>query len=109
MNIDWMEVGKEYNKDSDQRKQIIKEIEQADWKELATQSSLPMGQGMAIQKAIKEFRIPKVSHISIFGMLSGYGFYGIRGHYKQGDLDLFLLDTGCEVTPICTVKHWEAQ
>jgi hypothetical protein len=65
--------------------------------------TLPMCQGEAIKAAIKELRIPKVSHIAWNGVYgSGYGVYGIRGHYKNGAAEIFILDEGSRIVVLCS-------
>ena len=58
---------------------------------------------LAIRHAIKEFRIPNVSHIADSAKLEPFGFYGIRGHYENGCGEIFLLDRGTEVVPIVSI------
>ena len=72
-----------------------------EWIELRGKTSLPMMQGMAIQAAIKQLHLPKVSHVAVFGGFGdGYGLYGIKAHYKNADVTLYIADSGTEVIPV---------
>ena len=78
---------------------IDKAINTLEWVAVTSITSLPMSQGLAIKEIIKECKIPKVSHVAYMGSIVGYyGFYGIRGHYKNGTAEIFVMDTGTECT-----------
>lgn len=64
--------------------------------------TMPMSQGLGIKAAIKELRIPKVSHIADSNQLAPYGFYGIRAHYANGDADIYIVDRGSDLIPVCS-------
>ena len=97
METTFYQIGKEI---CDNEKYIQQQMDSVEWIELKKGDKLPLGQGMAIQGTIKEFKIPKVSHVAIHGNLDNLGFYGIRGHYKNGVFNIFIADNGCEIIPI---------
>jgi len=96
--INYMNIGKMFS--HGQEDKIKDEIEHAQWETVEPGKTYPMGQGMAVQSAIKEFKIPKVSHVALYGMLSNLGLYGIRGHYKNGTVEIFFVDDGVSLTPV---------
>ena len=63
--------------------------------------------GMVINKMIQELRIPKVSAIAISNDLAPYGFYGIEGHFKNGRVRIYFIDSGTVMTPVAS-DHWPA-
>jgi hypothetical protein len=83
---------------------VVRAIGTVEWQEIPEGGtiSVAMMPGEGIKEAIKQLRIPKVSHIAISNELAPFGFYGIRGHYKNGDAEVFLVDTGCSITPVCS-------
>jgi hypothetical protein len=107
MRIDWTKVGKEFTQGK--QEQFLKAAQNLDWLELqkGKSLSLPMMQGEGIKGAIKELRLPKVSHIAYDSIpvmdCDGedyYFFYGIHAHYKNADVKVFIIDDGCKLTPV---------
>jgi hypothetical protein len=83
---------------------VCRAIDRLQWMEIPKEGTLEVAMmpGLGIKESIKELRIPKVSHIAISSALAPYGFYGIRAHYKNGDAEIFLIDVGSNITPVCT-------
>ena len=86
------------------RDMVCRAIDRLQWLEIPKDGTLEVAAmpGLGIKEAIKELKIPKVSHIAISSALAPYGFYGIRAHYKNGDAEIFLVDAGSHITPVCT-------
>jgi len=100
MIIEFIEIGKKHTQGNEE---IVKEnILSAEWEAVEKGKSYPFSQGMAIDEAIKQFRIPKVTHVSLYGVFSGLGLYGIRAHYKDEEVDIFFVDDGVSITPIAS-------
>lgn len=99
MERTWTEVGEHYSKGAN-RKKIERYIEALEWQPVPC--TVGMMPGMAIKEAVKEFRIPKVSHIAISHEMAPLGFYGIRGHYANGTGQVYLVDDGISLTPVCS-------
>jgi len=97
--IDWMEVGKEYNGTDELKERLQRIIARIEWQKIPTTLSMMAGEG--IKGIIKEFKIPKVSHVADSHELAPYGLYGIRGHYKNADVDLFVVDEGSRCVSLC--------
>jgi len=77
-----------------------------EWVEVVPNLEMPFSQGYAINAFIKEFRVPKVSHVSYHGPNVGsLGMYAVRGHYSNGIVDLCFVDDGVSLTPIMNVVH----
>jgi len=90
--FDFMNNGKGYSEGNEEE---IKEIIlNAEWETVEPGKMFPMGQGGFCQEAIEQFKIPKVSHVSLYNDFSGMGFYGIRGNYKSQVVDIFFIDEG---------------
>lgn len=86
--------------------QINRAIEGLTWEEVHEGMSLPMAQGEGLKSCIKELRIPKVTHVAYMGVILGhYGFYGVRGHYKNGTAEVYLMDSGCSITVMASDYH----
>ena len=102
--IYYTQTGSDYNKTESQKKRLAEIIDRLDWLEMPKHGeslSLPMMPGEGIKAMIKEFGIPKVSHMAISHDMAPYGFYGIRGHYKNADVDIFVIDEGSILVPVC--------
>jgi len=104
--IDWTERGKlhGHSETEEQRELIMAAMQRMDWLEIPTDGSrlqVAMMPGLGINEAIKQLRLPKVSHIAISHELAPYGFYGIRAHYSNADVDVFLVDRGSDMFPVC--------
>lgn len=103
MNINWTQTGVPIMQDEGiSQEHVQRVIDSLEWQEIpkAGSLSLPMGPGLAIKAAIKEFQMPKVSHVAVANDLAPYGFYGIRAHYSNGDADVFVLDLGTELVTL---------
>lgn len=83
---------------------VTKAIERLDWHEIPKAGNLeaPAMPGMGISKLIEELKIPRVSHVAWSSELAPYGFYGIKGHYSNGDADIYAIDSGTHLTTVCT-------
>jgi hypothetical protein len=95
--IDWMSIGKEY---WEGRQDAIKGYcETIEWQELPCKMSF--AGGFAIKQIIKEQRIPNVSHVAESHQMAPYGLIGIRASYKNADVEIFAVDEGVSLSPIC--------
>lgn len=112
IELNWTKIGTEYH---ESKEAVINTIEGLEWIDIIENMylskqdhgiTLPFTQGEGIKSAIKEFKIPKVSHIAYNGMFNHcgntLGLYGIYGHYKNADVKLYFVDSGDCLTPICT-------
>lgn len=103
MNINWTQTGAPVMQDEGiSREHVQAVIDRLEWQEIPKNGTLEvaMGPGLAIKAAIKEFHMPKVSHVAVANDLAPYGFYGIRAHYSNGDVDVFILDLGTELVAL---------
>jgi hypothetical protein len=100
---DWTQVGKEagYSGTEEADAKISAAIERLQWLEVESNREVPAMPGMAINEAIKQLRMPKVTHYAISNELAPYGFVGIRAHYINGTVQAYLVDAGDVVTPVC--------
>jgi len=95
--IDWMQVGKEHWEGNQDRLKVI--MGRVEWHKLPyTMAMMP---GEAIKGLVKEFKIPKVSHVCDSHELAPYGLVGIRAHYKNADVEFFAVDEGSHISPLC--------
>lgn len=90
-------IGKDYNRES-VRSRLVNVINSIEWQSLPCELGMMPGEG--IKQTIKQFRIPKVSHVAVSSDLAPYGLYGIRGYYKNGMAELFVVDAGSEIVPV---------
>ena len=113
MRTDWMKIAVEYNGAEEQKERIQGIISRMDWLRVPGPGEPPlemaMMPGMGIKSAIKELRIPHVSHVASTNELAPFGFYGIRAHYKQdGEIDIFIIDEGSHLLTCCAqIKNTE--
>ena len=97
MKRDYIEIAKDiYSKE-----QIDTGIETIDeWQDMEQNKSLAFSQGFAVNEAVRQFKIPKVSHVAQYGMICGHGLIGIRAHYKNGMAQIYLADNGTACIPV---------
>jgi hypothetical protein len=122
MRIDWTNIGARFTEGKrDRIVAITNEIDAATapvgqdgcWLRVPKPGepalSVGMMPGEGIKAAIRELRLPKVTHIAISAALAPFGLYGMRAHYK-GDqqVDVWVVDDGCGITPIM-MKVYEHQ
>lgn len=83
------------------RDMVVKAIENLEWQEVPNHG-LEMGiaEAMAIETAIRDYKIPKVSHVATSPDLAPWGFYGIRGHYSNGVAEIYILDLGSQLATV---------
>jgi hypothetical protein len=102
MKRTWTTVGKDF-----ERIIVDVAIRHLDWQEIPKGGHLeaPAMPGLGIKAAIRELHIPKVSHVAWSSHLAPYGFYGIRGHYTNGDAEVYIVDLGTHLVPVCSDFH----
>lgn len=102
MQRTWTQVGKAHN-----RATVERAITSIEWLEIPKGGTLeaPMMPGEGIKAAIQQLRIPKVSHVAWSSELAPYGFYAIRGHYANGDAEVYIVDMGTHLVPVCSDFH----
>lgn len=100
------------------RREVAAEAGRLEWQTVPEGGSLTVGfmPGEAINAAIRELRIPKVSAVAISGFErpaaspdeDGFypGFYGIEGNYKNGRARVYVLDLGTCLQPLFS-DFWE--
>jgi hypothetical protein len=104
---DWFNVGKQagYSGTPQADAKIVNAIASMKWETLEPGKQFPMMPAMGISEVIKQCRVPKASHVAISNHLAPYGFYGIRGHYTNGDAEVYVIDSGDCITPVCADFH----
>jgi len=90
-------------------------IEELTWCAVEEHLSVPFSPGAAINAAISELSLPRVSRIAHDGAVpvrddverasSLYGLYGIEANFTNGRVRVFLVDRGTDVLPVA-VDHW---
>jgi len=106
VRIDWTEIGKSrgQSETKEQRDRIRGAMKVMDWLEIPTDgASLEMAfmPGEGIKAAMRQLRLPDVSHVATSNELAPYGFLGVRTHYKNADVDVFIVDRGSDMFPVC--------
>jgi hypothetical protein len=110
MRRTWTKVGEELVGSSMDDSTVLargiveRAIANLEWLEIPKDGKLelPAMPALGISAAIEDLKIPKVSHVATSPDLAPYGFYGIRGHYSNGDAEIFLVDSGSKMTVICS-------
>lgn len=94
------EIAKAYSQDRQGR--IIEHCEAMEWQELTPAGlTLPMMPGEGIKAAIRELRLPRVSHVAYSHDMAPYGLYGAKCRYSNGPAEVYLLDIGIEILVLC--------
>ena len=125
MKTDWMNNAKDHNGTEKQRQKIINAAACMNWQKIPEEGELelPMMQGDALNAIVREYRIPRVSHIAHSPALAPYGFVAARGHYLDKEasdaascrltgpkriyhaVDVFAVDTGTAVMALCAMVY----
>jgi hypothetical protein len=83
------------------RDMVVKAIENLKWEEVPnTGLEMDIGSAMAIEAAIRDYKIPRVSHVATSNDLAPWGFYGIRGHYTNGVAEIYIMDMGSQLATV---------
>jgi hypothetical protein len=103
---DWFKIGREFYDGKPMEKARIKTTaKEIDWLQVPPRNApplnLPMMAGMGINEVIKNFKIPKVSAVAVTNELAPFVFYGVRGCYQGEVVELFFIDSGTHLTPVC--------
>lgn len=98
MERTWTQVGKEHTEGKEA--ELSKMFDRLKWQEIPCEMAFAPGEG--IKQAIKQLRIPKVSHVADSHELAPYGLMGIKAHYKNGDAVVYLVDEGISVVVIAS-------
>jgi len=102
MSRTWTKVGSEYTGKSGYKARVEVAISALAWKDIGAGHSEGMMPALGIKEAIKQLRLPRVSHHAISRDLAPYGLYGIRAHYKDGAAEVFVLDAGSELVVLAS-------
>lgn len=93
------------------RDAIEAKIAGLDWRDAKADGTVGAFQGAAINACIAELGLPRVSAYAVDAFEipgdadhDGFypGFYGIECTYANGRARVYVLDTGTEVTPVCS-------
>lgn len=95
MTTTFTEIGKTFTQGNEEKFNGI--FASAEWQDLPL-ANAPMGQGMAVQGAINEWRIP-AKRVSLYGSFGHLGVYGIETKKQR----IFFIDEGVSLTPIALV------
>jgi len=102
MKRTWTKAAKEYNDTEKQRCHLAKAFNSLTWQSIKGGLDMPALPGLGIKAAIKELRLPKVSHVADSAALAPYGLYGIRANYKDGRADVYLMDLGTRMVVLAS-------
>jgi hypothetical protein len=72
------------------------------WEKWEIGKSLPFVPRTAIKIAVKELKIPRVTHYAISRDMVPYNLYGIRGLFSNGIVKAYILDTGDSAVVLAT-------
>jgi hypothetical protein len=99
----WSEPNAAYYQDK--KEQFEKAIKEMDWKLVTSEMQLPLQTGFAIKEFVNKLQLPRVSHVALSDAFQPYGFYGLRTHYGDGQVEIYIIDTGLAGAVICSDKH----
>lgn len=89
-------IGKKYSRDRE--REIIGFCDNMQWQDIPV--SVGAMPGLAIKEAIRVLNLPKAYQIAVSHDMAPYGLYGIRCRYKEGPAEVFVVDDGCECSPV---------
>lgn len=103
MERNWTEVGAEYNSTPEQRVKLSRIFEALDWKDIPPAGmDMAMMPAMALDAAIKELNLPKVSAVATSNELAPFGLVAARAKYKNGIVEVYLLDEGSKIVVLAS-------
>lgn len=94
----WTQVGREHTENK--HKELGAIFGRLKWQAIPCEMAAMPGEG--IKAAIKELKIPKVSHVAASHELAPYGLMGIKAHYKNGDATIYLADEGVGIVVLAS-------
>ncbi len=94
---DWLSVGREEWAGTQDR--IRAAAAALEWRLLPVEDA-PAMPGLGIKAAIEQLRLPRVSRVAWSSELAPYGFYGIEANYRNGRVQVFIVDRGTECLPV---------
>jgi len=98
MERTFTQVGKPYSDGKEE--ELAGMFERLSWQSIpCTMGAMP---GEAIKGAITELRIPKVDFVACSREMAPYGLLGIKGHYKNGDATIYMVDEGDKVVVLAS-------
>jgi hypothetical protein len=102
MERNWTTVAEAHNGTPEQRNRLNGILARLEWLEIGEGIEMAMMPGMAIDAAIDQLSIPKVTHVATSNEMAPFGLCGIRGHYKNGRADVYIVDEGDKVTVLAS-------
>jgi hypothetical protein len=86
------------------RERVERAIPKLQWVE--PEGNFPISPGMALQAAIEQLELPKVSAVAYRGEdehvgFHNYSLYGIEANYKDGRARVYVMDRGHDLVPLC--------
>lgn len=101
MTRTWTRIGEAHSQD--QHAQLGAILDGLTWRAIppggAEVAAMP---GLAMRAAIRELRLPQVSHYAISHDLAPYGLYGLRAHYQDGTANVYLVDDGSQTVVVAS-------
>ena len=103
-NRNWTLVGRDHNATDSQRKTLGAYFDHLEWQVIPQDGTLtlPLMPGEGIASAIRELRLPKVSHVAVSNEMAPYGLYGVRARYKNGVAYVYLCDEGSNIVVLAS-------
>ena len=97
MECNWTTVGSEFDRE---QVELAIESNRENWDPIPV--TMSMSAGIAIREAIAQLDIREATHVFEANNLAPFGFYGIRCRYSNGIAQVYLIDTGTKLTPVCS-------
>ena len=99
----WLSNSAKYH-DTDRKKAALAGIfASMEWHKRTKKQKVPMMQAHVINAAIRQLRLPNVSHISYSSVYMGrYSVISIEAHYTEGRSRLYILDRGDETVTLAS-------
>lgn len=95
----WTKIGEEHTGEPEARKMFDKELNRMRWQDIQPGAKLPLGQGMAVNQAVKEFNLRNVTKVALYGGGNELNVYGIQ-FGEATTRRLYIADNGVECCPI---------
>jgi hypothetical protein len=97
----WTTVGAGHSRGNETR--LGKILDALSWTEIPPAGVCePAMPALAIMGAIRELRLPGVTHYAISHALAPFGLVGIRAHYADGRADVYVVDEGSQLVVLAS-------
>ena len=111
MKRTWTSASCKHTATPDKKVLLARMFDSLEWHEVSDGGVMGMKKAngvtvsAAMNVAIHELKIPRVSHVTTSNEMAPYGLLAIRGHFTNGWADIYLCDEGHQLVVLATDFH----